>query len=168
MNPITLYPRLVPNVALEFLDKQDLEVLERLSQAERPHDNGTIETVMIAKACRVGKNGFLIEDTGCDFAKTFRKMILAKWKEVGASEELISVIRAAQRQNCKLVIFSDDGMIPEPRRPAKLEKLGKHPLKKKTVRSLLESLSLMHRDLWPIEQLANVLNPALKESRRRR
>lgn len=161
---VTLYPRLIPNVDVRLLEKQDLDVLENLSAVEHPEDNGMLDSVTVAKVLKVGRDGFLVDNTGCDFAKPFRKMIIEKWKEAGAGPGLVSIIKAGQRQNCKQIIFSSSGMIPEPRKATKLRKMGRKKPRDKTVRKMLTSLVFMHKDLWPIEQLANVLNPCLKET----
>lgn len=168
MSKITLYPRLVPDVAINFLDKQDCAVLEALVQSEHPEDDGTIDAVMVAKVLKVGRDGFMIDDTGCDFAKPFRKLIVQKWREAGAGAGLISIIKAGQRQNAKQVLFTPGGMWPEPREATKLNKMGRETPKKKTVRKMLKSLVLMHNDLWPIEQLANVVNPCLRGTFKKR
>jgi len=168
MKTLTLYPRLVPNIELDFLGQSDMDLLERLSQAPAVRNDGTVEAVMHPKVFKTGAGGFLIEDTGCDFAQEFRELILQKWEQEGAGEELLGVLVAAHRQNCKQILFSLSGMWPEPRKPTKLAKLGKKFPKKKTVKRALEALCLMHSDLWPIEQLANTLNPCLKETRRKK
>lgn len=161
---VTLYPRLIPNVDVRFIEKHDIAVLEKLSTVDYPEDNGMLDSVMLAKVLKVGRDGFLVDNTGCDFAKPFRKMIIEKWKEAGAGMGLISIIKAGQRQNCKQIIFTASGMIPEPRKATKLRKMGRKKPRDKTVRRMLTSLVFMHKDLWPIEQLANVLNPCLKET----
>lgn len=168
MRTLTLYPRLVPNIELGFLGQSDADLLERLSQTPPVHNDGTAEAVMNPKVFKTGGAGFLIDDTGCDFAKEFRELILQKWKQEGATEELLGILEAAHRQNCKQILFSLNGMWPEPRKTTKLSKLGKKFPRKKTVKRTLESLCLMHSDLWPIEQLANILNPCLKETHRKK
>jgi hypothetical protein len=164
---LTLYPRLVPCVALDYLGEEETQVLGALSEKDMPKNDGTIEAVMSPSVSKIGRGGYLINDTGCDFAKPFGKLILQKWKQEGAGEKIIGVLKAAQKQNCKQVVFSADGMWPEPRKPVRLEKLGKKTPNAKSVRKMLESLILMHKDLWPIEQLANVLNPCLKKTRKK-
>lgn len=166
MKPLTLFPRLIPTVGLEFLEPSDVELLEKLSKAQPIKEDGTIETLIVPRALSVGTQGYLLAETGCDYDHRIGKKILKSWKTEGFSKTFLSILAAAAKQSMPKILFLKGGMIAEPRSPSKIGKLGKKGLKKKQSLKLLESLKLVYEDMWPIEQLASVVNPYLKKTRK--
>jgi hypothetical protein len=152
----TLYPRLVANIISSSLEETDLELLTALAQLPEAKEDGTIEDIVKPRAIRVGDRGYMVPETCCDYAGKMKKLVIERWAISGASGKFLGILRAAQRQMCRQFIVLDGGMIVEPRKPAKIGKIGKKGLGRKKTRRLLKTLKIMYEGDWPLEQLANV------------
>jgi hypothetical protein len=167
MGFLSLYPRLVPTVNLSILSDSDRSLLDSLSKGfSEPGERGGWYLTPAPRVVRVGSDRFLLEDTGCDYSQHVRDQILLMWHCLRASSVLCDIIKAAQSSCMPQIIFSFDGMIPDQVKPATIGSIGRGKVGKKTVLGLLKSLKLVHEDLWPIEQLANVVEPVAAKTRK--
>lgn len=167
LKEMSLYPRLVPSVGLEWLDQSSLELLGRLCREEPAPDDGTLESVTSPRVSEMVGVGFVVLETGAQYSGKTRRQLLARWADAGAGESLLSMIFSAQKQRMSRLSFEKGGMVPDFRPPARIGKVGKGRLTRGEVRSLLESLRLCHREYWPLEQLANIVRPYAKATRHR-
>jgi len=165
LKKMTLYPRLIPFVGVEWVSPADLRLLGELSARPSPEDDGTLSFILTPRSVQVGNLGFMVMETGADYSGKVRQKILESWRSAGAGEALLSLIWSAQSQGMPKLILIKGGMFPEMREPASIGKIGKNPLSGKKVRSLLRSLKDIHEDTWPIEQLANTVEKYAKLSR---
>lgn len=114
----------------------------------------------------VGKDAFLIEETGENYSKEYRKKIIDAYTAAGFSETMGGILAAAQRQRVGRLFIEPAGYVLERRKLAKLPPLGRRALKKREVRRLLETLQLLHEGFWPIEMLTNTLRPYFKKTKK--
>jgi hypothetical protein len=161
--PLVLFPKLTATIGLEWLTEDDTNLLEKLAErGETPeHTSNPLKPAVL----RSGANGFLIKSTGCHFSDEARQKILQAWKMLGAGNNFCAILQAAQNQLIERIFFEEDGMIVEPRQAASIGKIGKKKLKRKSVRRLLQTLKLSYEQYWPIEQLANIVEPYARKTR---
>ena len=57
-------------------------------------------------------------------------------------------------------------MYPEKSCPPNIGDIGRGRLSKKQVRKLLSSLKMAHQHYWPIDMLANIVEPYAKKTRK--
>lgn len=162
---LTLFPKLVASVGLDWLSTSDLELLDRLAE-NAGEERETVEPPH-SQISRHGSSSYLLSDTGCHFSEEVRGRILDRWQLLGASGNLVAIVRAAQRQLIEKILFEEDGMVVEPRQPACIGKIGRKKLGKKAVRRLLKSLKISHEHYWPLEQTANIVEAYARKTRRR-
>jgi hypothetical protein len=167
MRKMTLYPKMVPSVGLEWLDPSDLELLGRLARAGLPPDDGLLESVVTPRVAELSGLGFVVLETGANYSGRVRRLILDRWADAGAGVGLLSMIAACQEQLMPRLSLERGGMVPELRSPARVGRVGVGKLTRREVRSLLESLKALHGEHWPLEQLANVVRPYARATRRR-
>jgi len=160
---IVLFPKLISTVGLEWLSEADLDVLERLAELGETSENK--DSPLKPVVLRSGSNGYLLKGTGCEFSDEARSKILQTWKLLGVSNNLLALLRAAQKQLIERIFFENNGMVVEPRQVASIGKIGKKKLKRKKVRRLLQTLKLSYEQYWPIEQLANIIEPYARKTR---
>ena len=164
---VTLYPKMVPSVGLEWLEPSDVELLGRLARAGLPPNDGLLESVVAPRVAELSGLGFVVLETGANYSGRVRRLILERWQDAGAGEGLLSMIAACQEQLMPRLSLEEGGMVPEFRKPSRIGRLGTGKLSRREVRSLLESLKALHGESWPLEQLANVVRPYARSTRRR-
>lgn len=174
MASISLYPRLIPTVNISVLESGDVVMLETLCSRGYPNlvssedlGLGLDLDFVLPRVSRLEGGRYVLEDTGSDYSWQVRNEVLLKWKSLRASSKFCDVLAAAQKAAMPQIIFSPNGMYPDMSEPASIGMIGKKKLSKKVVRNLLKSLKLVHEDLWPIEQLANVVEPVAKKTRKK-
>ncbi len=167
LKKISLYPRLTPSVGTEWVEESDISMLERLALSEWQPEDGTIESIAYPRVSSLSSRGFLIWETGAQYSTKVQNMILDRWRAETASPCLLSMLGAAQRSHMPRLILERGGMIPGFCPPPKIGKIGSGKLRPSEVRSLLRSLKACYEDYWPVEQLANIVEPYAKKTRRR-
>jgi hypothetical protein len=170
-NPLTLYPHLAASVNIDCLSQEDQDLLARLSahnreKTEKQQEN--LQEIFAPKVSQLSAHCYQLDPVGSNYSKPARNRILDNWRLAGASPYLLAILAAAQEQLISRLIIDPNGMIPEKRKPAKIGKIGKKKLKGKEVRNLLLSLKLSHQLDWPLEQLANIVRPYAKRTRRKK
>lgn len=164
---MSLYPSLVPSVGIDMLDPSDLEVLRKLAHSAPPAADGTLGSVVAPRVAELSGVGFVILETGSQYSGKVRRMMLNNWAKAGAGEMLLTMLASCQSQLMPRLSIEKGGMVPDFKSPPKIGKLGTGKLSHREVRHLLESLKICHRDYWPIAQLANIVRPFAKATRRR-
>lgn len=162
---MALYPRMVPSVGFGWISESDLALLGKLASELPAHCDGTLESVVTPRVSELVGVGFVVMETGAEFSGRVRRMILEQWKSAGAGEELLAVLRAAQVQLMPRVSFEEGGMVPESRKPASIGPIGRRRVPRKKVLDLLDSLRECHKNYWPLEQLANIVEPVARLTR---
>jgi len=166
LKSVVLFPRLVATVGLDWVDVKDSELFGKLSSEPLVEEDGMLESIVTPRVSPLGvgslPKGYVLEQTGCDYDEKVQRLILNNWRDRGASDTLLSILAAAQRQSIAKIIFEKGGMIVEVRGFPKLGKISKKALGRKKMKTLLASLKMMFEDMWPIEQLASIVAPYFK------
>lgn len=168
---ITLYPHLAASINLDFLSQEDQDLLARLAAHNREiaeKQPEALQELFKPRVCQFAANCYQIESVGSHYADHIQAQILNNWRLAGASPNLLAILVAAQVQLMQRLIFSPNGMFPDIKKPAKIGKIGKKKLKGKEVITLLKSLKISHQHYWPLEQLANIVRPYAKKTRRKK
>lgn len=168
---LTLYPHLAAAVNLDCLCQEDQDLLARIAAHNRvmtKKRDENLQELFSPKVLQPSADSYQLEPVGGEYSKPAQKHILSNWRLAGASPYLLAILAAAQKQLIRRLIFEPNGMIPEKRKPAKIGKIGKRKIKSKEAIKLLQSLKLSHQLDWPIEQLANIVKPYARKTRRRK
>jgi hypothetical protein len=165
LKKMNLYPRLIPFVGVEWLSAGEMDLLGKLSTSVPQEDDGTLRFIVSPRVEKLGKVGFMIMETGADYSGKVRRKILDSWSTIGAGETLLSLIQAAQGQGMPKLVLTEGGMYPEEGSPSRIGKIGGGKIPRKKVKILLKSLKAIHEGTWPIEQLANTVEPYAKLTR---
>jgi hypothetical protein len=171
MQRYSLYPRLVVSVGIEFIDPRDIEVLEKLSKSKdisstQHQDEISREFLLYPQVYALGDRGYLVNNTGADYSFEVQAQILLNWRNLGMGEGFLDIIRSSQLGFVPRIIFEKGGMYPEKVNPPQIGDIGKKALSKKAVRKLLSSLKMAHQHYWPIDMLANIVEPYAKKTRK--
>lgn len=167
---LTLYPHLAASVLFDYLAPCDQDLLIRLAARNREIYDKPPSKLQLLLSPSVSQSGqrFEITPIGSVYSEPVQRQILNNWRLAGGSPILLAIISSAQRQLVTRLIFEPNGMFPERRPPAKIGKIGKESLKPKDVQNLLHSLKFSYQYDWPIEQLANIIRPYAKKTRRKK
>lgn len=179
MDNYTLYPRLVVSVGLEFLEPVDRGVLVRLGdecsekgqklrgelEVDKLCSGESLDSLVTPKVYVLGNGGFLINQTGADYALEVQGEILSRWVALGVSDTFLGIFKSAQVGLVPRIIFEPNGMYPEKGDPLQIGEIGKKRLSKKRVRKLLKSLRMAHQHYWPLDMLVNIVEPCAKKTR---
>jgi hypothetical protein len=193
MDPYTLYPRLVVSVGWEFLESTDIHILETLAQkfqktcapelsaSDHPPDppdplNGletggdnefveSLDSILSPRVYGLGNRGYLLDQTGADYSLEVQSQILSRWIALRASKVFLGILKSAQLSLVPRIIFEPFGMYPQKGSPPIIGDIGKKKLSAKKVRRLLGSLKMAHEHYWPLDMLANIVEPYAKRTR---
>jgi hypothetical protein len=172
MDVYNLYPRLIPSVGLEFIGPADKDVLTSLAEKSPDvvalrklrQDLGELEYILVPRVYGLPTGGYIIDETAADYAPDIQDQLVARWRLAGASNSLLGIIRGAQNSMAPRIIIEPGGMYPERSARLVVDSVGKKSLSKKDVRKLLRSLKMAHEHYWPVDMLANILNPYIKKT----
>lgn len=187
MDPYTLYPRLVVSVGWEFLEPTDTQLLETLAQKFQkscaPEDSvprqipdalepaggkevlESIDSILSLRVYGLGNRGYLLDQTGADYSLEVQSQILSRWEALRASKVFLGILKSAQLSLVPRIIFEPFGMYPQKGSPPTIGDIGKKKLSAKKVRKLLGSLKMAHEHYWPLDMLANIVEPYAKRTR---
>lgn len=153
---IALYPHLQASLGTNFLEKQDLDILNQIHKSQKSHPK-TLSQLTSIHVSRIEK-GFRITNLGENYSPKYKKLTAENARASGLGKTLIACIKVAQNQGISSLLLEKQGGFPEPRRPASphWEKLKSRPSQKQW-EELLEGLQHFYQ-MWPLELLANILN----------
>lgn len=173
LDAYSIYPRLIPSVGTEFLDPRDLDILSEVSSkcaglsGVANVDLRARDYIISPRVYSLPTGGYLVDETACDYSLEVQTQLLLRWASLGVSRIFLGIMKAAQASVSPRLFFEPGSMYPDRYLPPKIGKIGKGSLSRKEVESLLKSLKLVHAEYWPVEMLANVLEPYAKKTRNR-
>lgn len=179
MDSYCLYPHLVASVGLEFLEPTDRDLLRLLAKRSEVGEAGALESsdflkpetydldsICCPSAYSLPNGGFLVNQTAADYSFEVKQHLVVRWECLRASPVFLGILRAAQASLVKRIIFEHGGMYPEKSCPPSIGDIGRGRLSKKQVRKLLTSLKMAHQHYWPIDMIANIVEPYAKKTRK--